>query len=100
MTQERFSDLMQPYVQDDDLEQRLFATEMRNLRLFGYGVKSFMLSMIETALEVSDGRVTGKEIQTIIDSGKELLDHPVELLDGVRETIAALDGQYELLLIT
>jgi putative hydrolase of the HAD superfamily len=100
LTQAKFYDLLRPYTSGQDLEERLFATEMRNLRLFGYGVKSFMLSMIETALEVSDGRVTGTEIQTIIDSGKALLDHPVELLDGVRETIAALDGQYDLLLIT
>ena len=57
MTQERFTELMQPYVKDDDLHDRLFATEMRNLRLFGYGVKSFTLSMIETAIELSDARV-------------------------------------------
>ena len=59
-----------------------------------------MLSMIETAIEVSEERVTAAEIATILALGKELLDHPVELLDGVRETIAALNGSYELLLIT
>lgn len=100
LSQERFYELLRPYIDGALTAERLFAAEMRNLRLFGYGVKSFMLSMIETAIEVSEGRVTAAEIQTILDIGKSLLDHPVELLDGVRETIAALDGRYELLLIT
>ncbi len=99
LTQERFYELLRPYSAGPDLPARLFETEMRNLRLFGYGAKGFMLSMIETAIEVSAGRVTATEIQTIINSGKALIEHPVELLDGVLDTIAALDGTYELLLI-
>lgn len=100
LTQERFYELLRPYSAGPDLPARLFETEMRNLRLFGYGAKGFMLSMIETAIEVSAGRVTATEIQAIIDSGKALIEHPVELLEGVLDTIAALDGTYELLLIT
>ena len=100
LSQDRFYELLRPYTDGTVTAERLFATEMSNLRLFGYGVKSFMLAMIETAIEVSAGRVTAAEIQTILDIGKGLLDHPVELLEGVREAIAALDGSYELLLIT
>src|SRR5438067_6738039 len=100
MTQERFRDLMQPYVKDGDLEQRLFATEMRNLRLFGYGVKSFTLSMIETAIESSHGRVRTHEIQAIIDAGRGMLEHPVELLDGVEDAIDRVSERYPVMLIT
>ena len=100
LSQDRFYELLRPYTAGTVSAERLFAIEMSNLRLFGYGVKSFMLSMVETAIEVSAGRVTAAEIKTILDIGKELLDHPVDLLDGVREAIAALDGSYELLLIT
>ena len=100
LSQDRFYELLRPYTDGSVSAERLFAIEMSNLRLFGYGVKSFMLSMVETAIEVSEGRVTAAEIKTILDIGKELLDHPVDLLDGVREAIAALDGSYELLLIT
>ncbi len=66
------------------------ATERRNLELFGYGVKGFTLSLIETAIEMTDGAVAGTDIQQIIDLGKEVLGHPVELLDGVEDGIAAL----------
>jgi putative hydrolase of the HAD superfamily len=100
MTQDRFRDLMEPYVGDDDLDERLFATEMRNLRLFGYGVKSFTLSMIETAIELSDGRVTADEIAAIIHSGRSMLEHPVELLDGAVDAIEQVSHDHPVMLIT
>lgn len=100
LSQERYYQLLAPYIDGGAVAERLFAAEMANLCRYGYGVKSFILSMIETAIEVSEGRVTAAEIGTILAIGKELLDHPVELLEGVRDTIAALDGSYELLLIT
>lgn len=100
MTQQRFTDLMEPYVQDDDLAERLFATEMRNLRLFGYGVKSFTLSMIETAIELSDARVTAEEIAAIIHAGRSMLQHPVELLEGVEDAIERVSEQCAVMLIT
>ena len=84
MTQERFRHLLSSYAEGQDIDRRLFDTEMRNLRLFGYGVKGFTLSMIETAIEVSQGRVTAREIRTILDAGKAMLEHPVELVGGVR----------------
>ena len=100
MTQSRFADLMEPYVEDADLDERLFATEMRNLRLFGYGVKSFTLSMIETAIELSHGRVSAHEIQAIIDAGRAMLEHPVELLEGVEDAIDQVSERYPVMLIT
>jgi putative hydrolase of the HAD superfamily len=99
LTQERFRSLMRQY-QSEHLDDRLFATETRNLRLFGYGVKGFILSMIETAIEVSDGQVRAADIQNIIDAGKAMLDHPVEPLEGVRETVEALRSCYRLMVIT
>jgi putative hydrolase of the HAD superfamily len=100
MTQERFRELMEPYLDDGDLDERLFATEMRNLRLFGYGVKSFTLSMIETAIELSNSRVTALEIQAIIEAGRSMLEHPVDLLDGVHTAIDAVSARYPVMLIT
>jgi putative hydrolase of the HAD superfamily len=100
VTQERFRDLLRGYVDDQALEERLLATEMANLRIFGYGVKGFTLSMIETAIEVSNGLVSASEIQTIIGYGKEMLSHPVELLERVPETIDRLSSRYRLMLIT
>src|SRR3954454_1674331 len=100
MTQERFSDLMQPYVKDGELEPRLFAAEMRNLRLFGYGVKSFTLSMIETAIELSDARVTADEVAAIIHAGRSMLEHPVDLLEGAEAAIEAVSETHPVMLIT
>jgi putative hydrolase of the HAD superfamily len=102
VTQAMFCDLLAPYVPhpEVDLEARLVATEGANLELFGYGVKAFTLSMIETALDVSEGQVPGSVIQTLLNRGKEMLAHPVDLLDGVAEVIDALIGRYRLVLIT
>ena len=100
VTQEKFRALLRPYVAEADIDASLLATEKRNLALFGYGIKGFTLSMIETAIEVSERRVTAAEIQTIIDHGKAMLDHPVELLDGVEEIVASLREIYRLMLIT
>jgi putative hydrolase of the HAD superfamily len=99
-TQEKYRELLQNYVVDGDLDRRLFVTETRNLRLFGYGVKGFTLSMIETAIEVSGGRISGSAIQSIIDHGKAMIDHPVELLEGARASIERLREEYQVMLIT
>lgn len=88
-------------VSPGELEARMLATERRNLGLFGYGVKGFTLSLIETAIEVTEGSIPSREIERIIDFGKELLDHPVELLPGVAETVDRLrDAGLGLLIIT
>lgn len=99
-TQEWFRDLLAQDVGPEELEARLLATEMRNLRYFGYGIKGFVLSMIETAIEVTDGRVPASHIQAIIERGKEMREHPVELLPGVSSAIEALAPSRRLMVIT
>lgn len=99
-TQERFRELLVRHAPEADVDERLLAVETRNLRLFGYGIKGFVLSMIETAVELTDGRVTGREVQGLIDLGKAMLEHPTELLDGVAEVLERLAPGFELMLIT
>lgn len=100
MTQERYRALLERYLDGPALDERLQANELRNLQLFGYGIKGFTLSMIETAIEASAGQVEATTIQAIIEYGKAMLQHPVELLEGVRATIEALHGRYRLMVIT
>lgn len=100
MTQVRFCELVSPYARDADLDGRLLATERVNLSTYGYGVKSFTLSMVETAIEVSQGRVPASVIEAILDSGKAMLSHPVELLDGVVEAVDDLGERFALMVIT
>jgi putative hydrolase of the HAD superfamily len=95
VTQEQYRGVMESYAPADHLDERLFTTEMRNLRRYGYGAKSFTLSMIETAIEVSDGAVTAHEISAILALGHVLLDHPVELLPGAAEAVAAAAARVE-----
>jgi putative hydrolase of the HAD superfamily len=87
VSQERFEAMLAPYADGAHLHARLLDTERENVQLFGYGIKGFTLSMIETAIEVTDGRVTAKEIAALLDLGKGMLRHPTELLDGAREAI-------------
>lgn len=98
--QERFQELLGRYHDAEWIDARLYETEKRNLRLFGYGVKGFTLSMIETAIELSEGRITGAEIQEILGLGLEMLRAPVELLEGVQETVVELANEYPLMLLT
>jgi putative hydrolase of the HAD superfamily len=100
MTHERFAALMAPYVDPAGIVDRLLSAQIRNLALFGYGVKSFTLSMIETAIELSDGRVTAAEIQSIIDAGRSMLEHPVELIEGAADVLHALSQTHTVMLIT
>ena len=100
MTEAQFRNLLTPWLDPALLDDRLLDTEKRNLALFGYGVKSFILSMIETAIEVSDGRVPTTVIAEIVEAGKQMLAHPVELLDGVLETVPLLAETWRLVLIT
>ena len=78
ITQERFAELLRPYAGEAVL-QRLHATEMCNLRLFGYGIKGFTLSMVETAIEASNGNAHTADIRAILEWGKEMLQNPIEL---------------------
>jgi putative hydrolase of the HAD superfamily len=101
-TQDRFRSLVRPHVDVDDavLDERLLEVERRNLPLFGYGVKAFTLSLVETAIEVTEGRIPGRDLQAVLDLGKVLMDHPVELLDGVLEAVDALTDRYRVMVIT
>jgi len=97
---ERFRALLARFHDTDTVDRTLFATEMRNLELYGYGVKSFTLSSIETAIALSGGHISASEIQQVLDLGRQMLEHPVELLDGVEETVAQLAPRHRVLLIT
>jgi putative hydrolase of the HAD superfamily len=100
-TQAAFRALLAPYVNGDvDLTARLDAKERANLELFGYGVKGFTLSLVETAIEASGGRITASEIQRVLDLGKEMLKQPVELIAGVAETVPVLAERYRLIVVT
>lgn len=85
---QRFQELLAPYADPVGLGQKLEATEIANLALFGYGIKGFVLSMIETAIQVSADNVPNTVITELIARGKDMLAHPVHLLDGVAETLA------------
>ncbi|MCA1907813.1 MAG: HAD family hydrolase [Magnetospirillum sp.] len=89
-TQDRFKHLLEPYCPPEHLAERLYRTEIANLALFGYGIKGFALSMIETAIEVSGGQVPTSVIAELIERAKHMLAHPVHLLDGVADAVAAV----------
>jgi putative hydrolase of the HAD superfamily len=97
---EQYRALLSNYHNADTVNRTLFATEMRNLELYGYGVKGFTLSAIETAIQLTDGKIPADEIQRLVMLGRDMLAHPVELLDGVAETVAQISGARRLLLIT
>jgi putative hydrolase of the HAD superfamily len=99
-TQESYRALLAHYSNSDGLLDQLFETEMQNLSLYGYGIKSHTLSMIETAIQVSEGRVQGHEIRQIIELGKGMRRAPVQLLDGVSSVVPVLAESYPLMLIT
>ncbi|MCX7888646.1 MAG: HAD family hydrolase [Rhodobacteraceae bacterium] len=100
LTQDRFAALLADHAGRDHLAERLLAAERRNLGRYGFGVKGFVLSMIETAIEVSEDRVPARVIRELIEAGHDMLSHPVELLPHARETVAALAGSHRLVLIT
>lgn len=99
-TQQRFRELLAAYHPPEWIDERLYATEMRNLSHFGYGVKGFMLSMIETAIELTEGRIAGSQIQQLIDFGRGMLAAPIELLDGVRETVERVAARCRVAVVT
>ncbi len=100
LTQGRLRELLLSHAPDADVDGRLFATEMANLRIYGYGIKSFTLSMLETAIEVTDRKIPASDLEVILGWGKRMLQEPTELLPGVRETLVEVSGRYTPLLIT
>ncbi|MEM0937494.1 MAG: HAD family hydrolase [Pseudomonadota bacterium] len=101
LTQDRFAEILGAYAERHDLDARLLAAERRNLQRYGYGIKGFMLSMIETAVEVTDDRVPARIIHDILDAGHEMLAHPIELLPHAREAVVEMAASHHrLILIT
>lgn len=96
----RYSQLLSGYHSPQRVEQRLDEIELQNVHAYGYGIKSFTLSMIEAALEVTDGQITGSEIEGILDLGRQMLTAEVELFEHAEETLAKLSAGYDLMLIT
>jgi putative hydrolase of the HAD superfamily len=92
--------MLAPYLDSDQVLKELFETEMVNLACFGYGIKSFALSMIETAIRVSGGQIGARDIQRIVELAKEMLQAPVQLLDHVEDVIPKLAASQPLMLIT
>ncbi|WP_305983099.1 HAD family hydrolase [Roseivirga thermotolerans] len=100
-TRLKFEAILSDYMTiDSGLEKELYAVEIRNLQLFGYGIKGFTLSMIETALELTDYALKGRDVERIIRLGKEMLQHPVQVLPGVEEVLDELENHYRLMVIT
>ncbi|MGY6409666.1 MAG: HAD family hydrolase [Alkalilacustris sp.] len=100
LTQERFATLLSDHAPPGDLTDRLLAAEARNIGRYGFGVKGFTLSMIETALEVTEGRVPGPVIAEILAAGREMLEHPIDLLPHARAAVEAVAGRHRVVLIT
>jgi putative hydrolase of the HAD superfamily len=98
--QAQFERIISRYVDLADVGRRLYGYEARNIAFFGYGVKGMALSMVEAAVEITDERIAATDIKRIVALAKELLRHPVELLDGVREAVEAVAARYPVVLIT
>ena len=92
--------LLEDYLPMHSIANELFKVEVRNLPLYGYGVKGFILSMIETILEVTEGTASLQTVEKAIQYGKELLDKPIELLEGVEDVLISLKGEYRLVVAT
>ena len=100
LTKSRFATALAGYAEPDALSAALLETERRNLGQYGFGIKGFTLSMIETAIQVTDGAVPASVIAEILEAGRDMLSHPVETLPHARETLATLAGTYRLVMIT
>jgi putative hydrolase of the HAD superfamily len=96
----KFCELLEDYLPHHTVGRELLKTEIKNLDLYGYGVKSFMLSMIETAMRVSEKTISLDVIERVIEYGKDLLQKPIELLDGVEDVLKQLNGKYRLVMAT
>jgi putative hydrolase of the HAD superfamily len=99
-TERRFCELLEQYMPRHSISRELLQVEVRNLPVYGYGIKGYILSMIEAALQITDRTIDIRVIDTILAWGKEMLAHPVELLEGVEEVLTALRSQYRLVVAT
>ncbi|MGB3149353.1 MAG: HAD family hydrolase [Maribacter sp.] len=99
-TEEKFAALLEQYETKNTIDQELFRMEIKNLDLYGYGIKGFTLSMIESALELSNNQVSQATLSEILNLGKKMIAHPVELLEGVEKVLQKLNGKYRLIVLT
>tara|TARA_R110002110_G_scaffold7228_11_gene36647 strand:+ start:6868 stop:7572 length:705 start_codon:yes stop_codon:yes gene_type:complete len=100
LTQDHFAALLHDHTSKDHLMDRLLEAERRNIPHYGFGIKGFTLSMIETAIEVTDGCVPARVIEEILDAGRDMLSHPIEILPHVETTLETLKADHKLVLIT
>lgn len=98
--EEKFCSLLEDYLPHHMVDKELFKTEMQNLPLYGYGIKGFMLSMVETILRVSENTADIRLVEKALEIGKEMLDKPVNLLEGVEEVLTSLNGKYRIVMAT
>ncbi|WP_434036157.1 HAD family hydrolase [Formosa sp. 4Alg 33] len=98
--EDAFGKLLSKYETKNQIDQELFKMELKNLPIYGYGIKGFVLSMVELALELSNNTVSNTTIQAILDIGKDMISKPVELLDGVESVLKTLSESYRLIVIT
>lgn len=98
--EQEFTGLLEDFLPRHTVARELLKTEIDNLPLYGYGIKAFMLSMVETAIRITDGRIAAPVVERILRIGREMLDKPVVLLDGVTTVLDALKGKYKLVLAT
>jgi putative hydrolase of the HAD superfamily len=98
--EKEFCQMMKIYMNEEETSKELFKTEMKNLEIYGYGAKGFILSMVETALRATNGKITSEELTRIIKLGKTLLTMPIQLLDEVENVLQSLQQQYKLVLVT
>ncbi len=96
----KFAQLLSAYETENTIDQELFKMEMKNLSIYGYGIKGFVLSMIESAIELSNGKISNQVLSEIIGLGKDMIEKPVELLDGIEEVLEKLSKKYRLLVLT
>ncbi len=95
-----FAKLLAGYETENKIHQELYKKEIDNLKIYGYGVKGFVLSMLECALELSNHKINPKTIDRILEIGKEMLEQPIDLLEGVEEVLQKLQGKYKLIVAT
>lgn len=99
-TEQKFAEILSPYETINKINQELYKIEMNNLDLYGYGIKGFVLSMVESAIKLSDGKISNSDLLDIIAMGKNMLNKPVELLSGIEEVLSTLSKKYRLILCT
>ena len=99
-TEKKFCDMLEDFLPHHSISRELLTIEIKNLTHYGYGVKGFILSMVEAAITITDRKIGVESIEKILDLGKELLDKDIELIDGVEDVLKSLQGKYRLVMAT